>query len=119
MLPEFGGKLLSGIVVGYAQQAGGSWSGDIEVIDAIDLTNASSTNEIHAWRISAQEITVNKPKDGNFVFPIIEEDWDQPSNDAILTRRIKQVTKLVTLRSDNTDPDNAQEGEEDEDDHHV
>ncbi len=78
LLPKFGDKLLDGIFVGYVQRAGGGWSGDIEVIDAIDLTNAQTVDDIHVKRVSAQEITVLKTKNGSFSFPILEEGWEQP-----------------------------------------
>ena len=47
MLPKFGGKVFHGIFVGYVQHAGGGWTGDIEVIDSIELTNALSGDEVH------------------------------------------------------------------------
>ena len=39
-MPKMGSKLLEGIFLGYVQQSGGGWSGDVDVLDAIELTNA-------------------------------------------------------------------------------
>ena len=70
--------------MGYAQQAGGGWSGDVEIMDSMDLTNATSVEDCHTKRLNANEITVLK-KDGveqnvkddkvtfvNLIFPIVE-----------------------------------------------
>ena len=82
-LPRIGSKMAHGIFLGYAQQAGGGWSGDVEVMDSRDLTHATSVDELRTERINANEITVLKG-DGveqssdkvtfdNFTFPIVEE----------------------------------------------
>ena len=89
-MPKIGAKMLHGIFMGYTQQSGGGWSGDVEIIDSMDLTNATSVQECHTKRFNANEITVLK-KDGveqkvedknvtfdNFIFPIIEENSRSP-----------------------------------------
>ena len=44
---KFGPGLSEGVMVGYHQNAGGGWSGDVEAIDAHELTNAGDISEVH------------------------------------------------------------------------
>ncbi len=76
--------------MGYVQNAGGGWSGDVEVIDSIDLTNAQHAEEVHVKRVNANEISILKHKDGSFTFPVREEEWEQPLDTKIMSRRIKK-----------------------------
>lgn len=78
-------------------------------MDSMDLTNATSVDELRTKRINANEITVLK-KDGaeqhvktdkvtfgNFIFPIIDENFNQPIDGRKMTRRItKNGEKLDT-----------------------
>ena len=52
-MPKMGSKMLHGIFMGYAQQAGGGWSGDVEIMDSMDLTNATSVEIFHTTRFNA------------------------------------------------------------------
>ena len=56
-MPKMGAKMLEGIFLGYVQQSGGGWSGDVDILDARDLTNAQLIEEAHTKRVSANEIT--------------------------------------------------------------
>ena len=94
-MPKIGDKLLRGIFVGYAQQAGGGWNGDVEVIDAFDLTNAQEVSEVYTKRVSADEIVIDKDVHGDFIFPIISEDWVQPIDGRRMTRRILKNNRLI------------------------
>ena len=49
-IPKFQ-KVCEGIMVGYHQNTGGGWSGDVEIIDSLDLTNALEIKEVHVKRI--------------------------------------------------------------------
>ena len=44
---KFGIKTLPAIFIGYVQQEGGGWSGDVEVIDSEALHNADSVHSVH------------------------------------------------------------------------
>ena len=61
-MPKMGAKMLEGIFVGYVQQAGGGWPGDVDIPAAKDLTNAQLIEEVLTKRVSANEITVMKQK---------------------------------------------------------
>ena len=39
--------MLEGIFLGYVQQSGGGWSGDVDIVDARDLANALLIEEGH------------------------------------------------------------------------
>ena len=46
-MPAFGSEMLRAVFVEYAPQAVGGWSGDVDVIDAIDCTNAQEMDEAY------------------------------------------------------------------------
>ncbi len=83
---KFGTGLKPGLFAGYVLNAGGGWTGDVDVLDATELTHALLHSEVHCRRISAQAITIDKEKDGKFVFPVIEDDWEQPIDGHKLTK---------------------------------
>ena len=45
-IKKFGSKLKDGIFIGYHQQAGGGWSGDLIVCDVEQILNANHTSEM-------------------------------------------------------------------------
>ena len=54
-LHQFGPKVLPGIFLGYALNAGGVWKGDILVADLEELEQMDAS-EIHARRLNAKEV---------------------------------------------------------------
>ena len=84
-LAKMGAKTCEGIFVGYHQNSGGGWSGDVDIIDSLELTTAGDIEEVHCKRISAAEMIVTK-LDKEFVFPIVKYGWDQPNDGHKLTR---------------------------------
>ena len=64
---KFGVKTLSGAFVGYLQQAGGGWSGDLVIADWEEIENAETASEIYTKRFKTAEVTVVK-QDEIFVF---------------------------------------------------
>ena len=50
-------KQLPGIFLGYKQQAGGGWSGDLMVVDWEQMYGASSINEVHIKELRSKEVT--------------------------------------------------------------
>ena len=57
---KFSGKRRSGFVVGYSQQAGGGWSGDLIIADWEEIENAETASEIYTKRFKAKEVTIVK-----------------------------------------------------------
>ena len=53
----FGSKVLAGIFLGYSQQAGGGWSGDLLIADWEEVASAQAFTDIHVKRLKAQEVT--------------------------------------------------------------
>ena len=135
-LPKMGSKMCHGIFLGYAQQAGGGWSGDLEIMDSMDITNASSVEELHTKRINANEVTILK-KEGieqewsdqpgrvknevtfdNLIFPIIDDNFRQPLDGRKMTRRIINNGETIDTDARNwiseivpVDPDDVDETE--------
>ena len=76
---KFGDKTLSGVFIGYAQQAGGGWSGDLIIADWEEIENADTASEIYPKRFKAAEITVIKQGE-QFCFPLAEGNLRQPGD---------------------------------------
>ena len=65
------------------------------VLDALKLTNVETTDEVSSDRVAEAEITVVKDENGQFIFPVIAEDWRQPYDGRKVTRRILKKGDLV------------------------
>ena len=77
---QFGSKVLSGIFLGYDQQEGGGWSGDLMVLDWEEIENASHFSDIHIKRFKSSEVNVHKVGE-NFRFPLAEGVLRQPGSE--------------------------------------
>ncbi len=78
-LHQMSQKTLPGLFMGYEQQAGGGWSGDLLVVDWEELEKANNVNLVHIKRFKADE--VHPIKDGGkFYFPLAEGDLRQPGD---------------------------------------
>ena len=99
-LAKLGQKTCEGIFMGYHQKAGGGWSGDVDILDSLELTTAGDIEEVHTKRISAAEMVVTK-LDKEFVFPIIKYGWDQPNDGHKLTRRNRVGKRLEADKDEN------------------
>ena len=99
-LAKLGQKTCEGIFMGYHQKAGGGWSGDVDILDSLELTTAGDIEEVHTKRIAAAEMVVTK-LDGDFLFPI-KHGWDQPNDGHKLTRRVR-VGKRLEAEIDDKD----------------
>ena len=67
--------MLQGLFVGYAQRAGGSWNGDLLIIDWQELEEITNPAEIHIKRMKASEVNVvmwpsSSKEDEKFRFPV-------------------------------------------------
>ena len=85
-LHQFGSKLLSGIFLGYEQQEGGGWSGDLLVLDWEEIEQAEHFSDIHIKRFKASEVETSKLS-GKFRFPLAEGLIRQPGSERHLTPR--------------------------------
>ena len=54
-MPRLGTKLREGIFVGYDQNVGGAWSGDLYVLDSLQLAALESIYQIYVRRIQGEE----------------------------------------------------------------
>ena len=68
-MPRLGTKLRAGIFVGYDQIVGGGWSGDLYVLDALQLGSADSIHRAYVRRIKADEVFIEKDDKDRFIFP--------------------------------------------------
>ena len=66
-MAKMGHKTCEGLFMGYHQRAGGGWSGDVDILDSLELTTAGEIEELHTKRISASEMVVTK-LNGDFIF---------------------------------------------------
>ena len=75
----FGSKVLSGLFIGYYQQPGGLWGGDLLVVDWQELDRAERVAEIPIRRIKAKEV-FPQLYNGKYRFPLAEGALRQPQN---------------------------------------
>jgi len=76
---QFGSKMLLGIFLGYDQQEGGGWSGDLLLLDWEELEHADHFSDVHIKRFKAAEVTAIKI--GTlFRFPLAEGVLSQPDS---------------------------------------
>ena len=76
---KYRSKMLQGIFLGYYQQAGGGWSGDLLFADSEQIDEAESVSDIWVKRLKAQEVIPVKKND-NFVFPLAQGTIRQPGS---------------------------------------
>ena len=67
---QFGPKVLSGIFLGYALDAGRIWKGDVLVADIEELEEMDAS-EIHARSLNAKEVLTTM-KGNKFIFPVAD-----------------------------------------------
>lgn len=91
--------------MGYVLHHGGGWTDDVDILDAVDLRNAQSTDEVHTKRVNSNEITVQKDANADFIFPVISEGSQQPHDGKKVTKRTIGNDDVVISddkREDNT-----------------
>ena len=71
---------MAGIFLGYSQQAGGGWSGDLLIADWEEVASAQAFTDIHVKRLKAQEVTPRVLGE-KFSFPVAEGRLRQPGSD--------------------------------------
>ena len=57
------------------QHAGGGWPADVDIIDALDVTNAQLVEEVFVKRVSTDEIILDKDSKEDITFPVRSENW--------------------------------------------
>ena len=77
--------MLSGIFVGYKQHHGGGWTGDLRIIDWIQMENAERHSDVYVKTFKSSEIHPVKLHD-KFRFPCSTGDLRQPGVDPITAR---------------------------------
>ena len=75
---QFGKKVLPRLFLGYALYAAGIWKGDVLVADLQELQTMDAS-EIYSKRLNAKEVIF--PKQGEFIFPIVDGRIKTPGAD--------------------------------------
>ena len=94
---QFGKKISTGLLLGYALYAGGIWKGHILIADLEELETMDAS-EIYSKRLNAKEVIF--PQKGEFTFPIADGriktlGGDQELRTSTLIR--VQIEERVTL----------------------
>ena len=76
-LHEFGANVLAGIFMGYSQQHGGGWNGDLLILDQEDISEADSVRDVYLKRIPASQVNVVLVQ-GKYRFPFVSGELRQP-----------------------------------------
>ena len=92
---KFGDKMLPGIFLGYDQQAGGGWSGDLLLADQEELAAADSVSDVYIRRIPQKEVEVILVG-GKWVFPLAVGSLQQPTGG--VKEKAMRRRKLHTIR---------------------
>ena len=87
-LHQFGPKVLPGLFLGYASNAGRIWKGDFPVAD-IEEVEGMDASEIHARRFNAREVSTPIRGD-NFKFTVADGTVKTPGGD----RRLRTFTLI-------------------------
>ena len=101
----FSSKLLSGMFVGYDQRSGGSWSGDLYVIDTEEMESAEHISEVYIKRFNHNEVHVVKigTKYGHeFMCPCKHCIISQPGKSR--TPKQKYIARKHKQASENREP---------------
>ena len=104
-LPQFGSNNLEGIFVGYSQQAGGGWDGDLLIVDWHELEEAEFQYEVKVKRFKEQEVTVLKFGD-KFRFPLAECALKQPGGTEKSRVRRRKRRKAPAESGENVEDEN-------------
>ena len=76
---QLGKKVLPGLFLGYALYAGGTWKGDIMLVDIEELETMDAS-EIYSKRLNSKEVIFPKEK-GEFIFSIADGRIKTPGGD--------------------------------------
>ena len=100
---RFGVKMLPGLFLGYEQQAGGGWSGDLWIVDQEEIAKAEHSYEVYPKRLKAAEV---EPvlQDGQFTFPLADGSLAQPGPAVTRRARIRNRGKRKRLPLGNQVP---------------
>ena len=90
---QFGKKVLPGLFLGYALDAGGIWKGDVLIADLEELETMDAS-EIYSKRLNAKEVIF--PKQGQFIFLIADGRIKTPGEHPPWYGR-DQFKEMVTL----------------------
>ena len=75
--------MIEGIFMGYHQQCGGGWSGDLLVLDRETVEQVDNLHELYVKRIKAEEVipVYKDDKRTKFILPLAEGLATQPGQD--------------------------------------
>ena len=111
---KMGPQLLRGIFIGYDDRSGGSWSGDLLIVDWEELEDAETTSEVYTKRFKAAEMFSEKV-DG-YCFPCAEGDLRQPGLDHREVRcRRRKKNRYNGEPEKNEEKEDSPDEEEEED----
>jgi DNA (cytosine-5)-methyltransferase 1 len=98
---EMSNKHLSGLFLGYKQQAGGGWSDILWIADWDELNEAKHVSQVYPRDIPYQQV---KPQllNGEFIFPLVNGDLEQPGLKAseLSRRAIKRQRQQKLLQKE-------------------
>ena len=75
---DFGSQVLDGVFAGYAQHAGGGWTGDVYVVPKYTIIHADHKIDAEPRRIKYQELWPVIDDFGEYDFPLATGEYEQP-----------------------------------------
>ena len=95
----FGKTVLSGVFLGYEQQEGGGWSGDLCILDWDEIESAQHFSDMHIKRSKSSGVLAVQDV-AKFRFPLAEGILRQPGTDRHKEPRLRRPRSS----SDRADP---------------
>ena len=93
-------KFLSGIPIGYKQQAGGGWSGNLRVLGWDELNEATHVSRVYERDLPADQARPQKVNH-KFQSPLINRDLNQPGLKATeMSRRMIERQRMQKQKED-------------------
>ena len=80
LLHKYHSEWLDGIFMGYAQQSGGGWSGNLLVAQVHQLQTAEQPQHVHLSTVHHKQVSVgfNRARAPHRIFPVFTGECSQP-----------------------------------------
>lgn len=107
---RYGNKTLPGIFVGYKEDAGGRWSGELKIVDVEELSTAADIEHVYVKHILHKQVYEARSEQGQPSFPLAEGKLTQSGTSKTFRRE-----RLLRPKMDTEDAQQPQQEEEEED----
>ena len=112
---KYGKETLPGIFVGYKEDAGGGWSGELKIVDVEELNEASDIEHVYVKHILHKQVYESRHDEGKPSFPLADKKTKLPGTSKTFRGEALLRPKMDT--EDAQEPEQEEEEEEHEGSH--